>query len=297
MRWQRILEELGHHVAVVETWAEQACDLLVAIHARKSAPSVDAFATRHPGAPIVLLLAGTDVYPDLRTGGVEERILRLATRILVLQPLAVLQVPEDLRQRTLVMVQSVEPLDRETEPPSPDAFEVAVLAHLRPVKDPFRAAEAVRLLGDGSRIQVLHMGAARSPDMAERARAETASNPRYRWLGELPRSDALRIVARCQLLVLTSLHEGGANAVSEAVVAGVPVLSSRVDGSVGLLGADYPGYFEVGDTEGLCDLLQRAERNVDGLHDDLRRRCAELRPLFDPAAERARWQGLLAELS
>ena len=59
-------------------------------------------------------------------------------------------------------------------------------------------------------------------------------------------------------MVISSLSEGGANVISEAAVAGVPVLASRIDGNVGLLGADYPGYFPVGDTEALARLLRTA---------------------------------------
>jgi glycosyltransferase involved in cell wall biosynthesis len=43
--------------------------------------------------------------------------------------------------------------------------------------------------------------------------------------------------------------------ISEAAVAGVPVLASRMDDNVGLLGAGYPGYFPVGDTQALARLL------------------------------------------
>jgi hypothetical protein len=64
----------------------------------------------------------------------------------------------------------------------------------------------------------------------------------------------------------------------------------------GLLGADYRGYFTPGDTRELADLLDRLERNEGGLLDDLRRRCAELRPLFEPARERESGRALLAEL-
>jgi len=53
--------------------------------------------------------------------------------------------------------------------------------------------------------------------------------------------------------------EGGANVISEAVVAGVPILASNISGSVGLLGRDYPGYFSVGNTDQLRELLLRAE--------------------------------------
>jgi hypothetical protein len=34
---------------------------------------------------------------------------------------------------------------------------------------------------------------------------------------------------------------------SEAIAASVPIIASRIDGNVGILGTDYPGYFDVGD--------------------------------------------------
>ena len=142
-------------------------------------------------------------------------------------------------------------------------FEVCVLGHLRPVKDPLRTAWAARLLPASSRVRVLQVGGALSEDMAEQARAEEAANPRYRWLGERPRGQALRLLARCRLLSLTSELEGGANVISEAIALGVPVVSSRIAGSLGLLGTDYPGYFPFGDTQALADLLRRAETDTD----------------------------------
>ena len=111
-----------------------------------------------------------------------------------------------------------------------------MLGHLRPVKDPFRTALAARLLPTTSRLRVLHVGKALSADMAERAHTEMAENPRYRWLGELPRWQALRVLARSHVLVLSSLTEGGANVISEALALGVPIVASRIAGSIGLLG-------------------------------------------------------------
>jgi glycosyltransferase involved in cell wall biosynthesis len=96
-------------------------------------------------------------------------------------------------------------------------------------------------------------------------------------------------------MVISSFNEGGANVISEAAVAGVPVLASRMDGNVGLLGADYPGYFPVGDAQALARLLQRLEREprfVARLAKALARRA----PLFRPAREAAAWRRLLASL-
>ena len=97
-------------------------------------------------------------------------------------------------------------------------------------------------------------------------------------------------------MVLSSLSEGGANVISEAIVVGVPILASRMDGNVGLLGADYPGYFPVGDTIALARLLQRIEgdRRFVAM---LRRRITRRAPLFRPEREIAAWRRLLAELS
>lgn len=169
------------------------------------------------------------------------------------------------------------------------------MGHLRAVKDPLRTALAARLLPASSRIRVLHLGAALSDDMADAARAEQTSNPRYRWLGEQPRWKALRLLSRCRLLSLTSQLEGGANAISEAVTLSVPVLSSHIAGSIGLLGDDYPGFFPCGDAQALAELLLRAETDA-AFYQQLRAGCERQRPLFEPARELESWRELLAEL-
>ena len=80
--------------------------------------------------------------------------------------------------------------------------------------------------------------------------------------------------------------------VSEAIVAGVPVLSTDIPGSRGLLGDDYPGYYRVGDAEGLASLLLRAESD-SGYLEELEEHCVRLRPRFAPEGERAAWRELL----
>jgi putative glycosyltransferase (TIGR04348 family) len=295
LRWARLLRQLGHRVTVGQEYRGQRCDVLVALHAGRSAESVRRFREERPHGPLVLALTGTDLYDEIHTRPEARRSLELASRLVVLQPLGIEELPEHLRLRARVIYQSV-PAPRTRPAPRADGFEVCVLGHLRPVKDPFRTAWAARLLPPSSRLRVLHVGAALSADMGEQARAEASVNPRYRWLGELPRWKALRVLAQSRLLVLTSRLEGGANAISEALVVSVPVLSSRIAGSVGLLGADYPGYYPFGDTPALAALLERAETDP-GFYHTLAERCAERRGLFDPARERESWAGLLRELA
>jgi glycosyltransferase involved in cell wall biosynthesis len=181
-------------------------------------------------------------------------------------------------------------------PPRPrDAFQACVIGHLREVKDPFRAAEAVRLLPADSRVRVLHLGSALDPEMRARAEHETATNPRYRWLGERPHAECLRVIAGSHVLVLTSVMEGGANVLTEAIACGTPALISRMGASLGILGPDYPGLFDVGDTRALADLLQRASTDA-AFYAALQAHCVALRPLTTPERERESWKTLLADL-
>ena len=294
LRWAGVLRELGHRVVIEQEYEGRRCDVMVALHARRSFPSVERFRRQYPGSPLILALTGTDLYDDIRTSDLARRSLELASRLIVLQPLGIAELPEHLRERARVIYQSAKrPPGRVSR--AKNFFEVCVLAHLRPVKDPLRAAMAARLLPPSSRIRVTHLGAALSEEMGERARAETASNPRYRWLGELPRRKALQILARCRLLVLSSRLEGGANVISEAIAASVPILPSRIPGSIGILGPDYPGYFPVGDSRALASLLARAETDAP-FYNTLKEWCERLTPLVDPARERQGWESLLQEL-
>ncbi|HEU0176932.1 MAG TPA: hypothetical protein VFV58_21910 [Blastocatellia bacterium] len=83
---------------------------------------------------------------------------------------------------------------------------------------------------------------------------------------------------------------------SEAIVSSVPVIASRIPGTVGILGASYPGYFTVGDTRELTRLLIRAETEPDFLA-LLRSQGDRLVKLFDPARERKAWAELLVEIA
>jgi putative glycosyltransferase (TIGR04348 family) len=273
----------------------EPCDLLVALHARKSAPSVFRFARERPGVPIVVALTGTDLYRDIRRSASARRALAAADRLVVLQAHGVGDLPRAVRGRARVIHQSALRPKGEHRP-AVRTFDVCVLGHLRPVKDPFRAAMAVRRLPAESRLRVVHLGAALSDSMRVRAEAEVERNERYEWRGEQPRWKSLRVLARSRLLVLSSRLEGGANVVSEAIACGVPVITSRIRGSLGILGDDYPGTYPVGDTAALRRLLLRAETDAAFLA-DLTARCRKLAPLVDPGNERAAWAALLDELS
>ena len=295
LRWSRLLRELGHRVVVEQVYGRSRPDVMVALHARRSHASMRRFRDRYPSRPLILALTGTDLYGDIHTDAEARESLELAHLYVVLQPAGIDELPERLRGKARVIYQSVTP-PRGAVTPLRNAFEIAVIGHMRLVKDPFRTADASRKLPPESRIAITHVGGALSPDMEERALAETASNRRYRWLGELPRWRAMRVLARSRCLSLTSVSEGGANVVSEALACGTPVVSSRITGSTGLLGDDYAGYFPVGDTEALADMLRRVETD-EAFVAGLREQCARRRGIVAPARERESWAQLLAEVA
>ncbi|HLI29867.1 MAG TPA: selenoneine biosynthesis selenosugar synthase SenB [Terriglobia bacterium] len=299
IRWARILRRLGHRVAITQDYNSEPCDLLIALHAHRSYPAVRRFRQMYPHRPLVLALTGTDLYRDLPRSRAARQSCEMASRIVVLQPKAKERLPRRLHPKVRVIFQSVaiaaaRPKSARTTPQQ-STFDVCVIGHLRPVKDPFRAALAARLVPPSSRLRVLHLGAAMTAPMASRARAEMAANCRYRWLDEQTPTRVRQILSRSRLCVLSSKLEGGANVLSEAIVAGTPVLCSRIPGSTGILGEDYAGYFEVGDTAALAKLLLRAETEDEFLK-ALCKHCARLRPLFRPKCEELAWKRLLAEL-
>jgi len=296
IRWASILKQLGHRVSICQSFDHQRTDLLIALHARRSYASIKHFHRQYVEAPIVLALTGTDVYRDLKYDSRARKAVAMALRIVVLQPKALEQLHGSFRAKARVIYQSVETDARLYSGSSTrQSFDVCVIGHLRSIKDPFRAAMAARLLPHSSRIRIRHIGGAMTKAMATRAHSEATRNHRYQWYGELARSRAQRILAASQICVLSSQMEGGANVLSEAIVAGVPILASRIDGNVGILGPDYSGLFNVGDTCELARLLNLAETDTDFLS-DLRRRAKKLAPLFSPKRERQAWTDLLREL-
>ena len=294
LRWRRMLRELGHEAVIVEPGAAPVADVLVALHARRSAESVRRAREQRPDSRIVVALTGTDLYRDVHADESAQRSLELADRLVVLHDGAAVELPRALRSKVRVVPQSAPAMRR--LPPVRRYFEVAVVAHLRPEKDPLRAAQAARLLGDRTRIRIVHAGSALSSEMREQARSEMRSNPRYLWLGELPTWKARRLIARARLLCITSQMEGGANVLSEAIAAGTPVLASRIPAMRAILGGDYQGLFPFGDTRTLASLFRRAEHDRHFVA-VLRRRCLAVRPRLSPAGERAALRSLLAELA
>jgi putative glycosyltransferase (TIGR04348 family) len=291
-RWSRFLRQLGHEVLLVESWDAEEPDLMLALHARRSHPSIKRYAAAYPGRPLIVALTGTDLYRDIRSDEAARESLKLAKALIVLQEKG----PEELeprhRAKTHVVYQSAKPVKR--QPPTKRYFDVCVIGHLRDEKDPFRTALAARLLPPTSHVRVTHTGRPYNDEFARRAQLEASENPRYRWIGEVLPWKARRALARSRLLAQTSVMEGGANVVSEALATGVPVIASNIPGNVGMLGEDYPGYYPMGDEEALSRLLHRAETDA-AFYEKLEAACEARKHLVLPEREKANLGSLVEE--
>lgn len=297
-RWATHLRALGHRIHESDGTDARDGDLLIALHARRSAGAVRAFRARFPDRPIIVMMTGTDAYRDLPESRTARETVRIADRIAVLQAKAIDRLPADAREKARVVLQSAtrtSGVRRRRYRPG-ERLDVCLLATLRPVKDPLRIAMAVKRLPPELDVLATHLGASKSATLTERAERETARNPRYRWCGAKPRARARRVLAESHLMVLTSLQEGGANVISEAIVDRIPIVASRIDGTVGQLGDDYPGYYEPKDTDGLADQLRRCIEDPTHLA-ALRHAGAALAPRFAPARERRTIAALLRELT
>jgi putative glycosyltransferase (TIGR04348 family) len=218
----------------------------------------------------------------------------------VLQELGPRALPEPVRAKTRVIFQSAGA--RKTLDKSPRLLRALMVGHLREEKSPETLFAAARLLADRTDIRIDHIGDALDPKLGDEARATMAAAPNYRWLGGRSHEETRRRIQRAHLLIHASRMEGGAHVVLEAVVSGTPVLASRIDGNVGMLGEDYDGYFPWGDAEALAALILRCRQSQssrdagDGLMAWLTEQCRQRAPLFDPQVECAEVRRLAGEL-
>jgi len=291
-RWSRLLAE-SYECVILNEWRGEPMDVLLALHARRSAPSIAAWHAAQRG-PLAVVLTGTDLYRDIHTDASAKTSLMQADRLIVLQELGPRGLPEPLRDRCAVCFQSC--ASRKTLTKTRRHLRALMVGHLRDEKSPATYFEAARALRERDDILLDHVGAPLDAALGEQARSLAGANPRYRWLGELDHATTRRHIQHAHVLVHASRMEGGAHVIAEAVRSGTPVIASRIDGNVGMLGSDYGGYFEWNDAAALVTLLQRA-RDDAAMLPLLDAQCRARAPLFEPERERATLLHLLGDLT
>jgi putative glycosyltransferase (TIGR04348 family) len=291
-RWAQMLRS-HYRVLLMDRWQGEPADLLLALHARRSAPSIERWSRDRPEAPVVVVLTGTDLYRDILVDASARRSLDLADRLVVLHERAVADLPAQHRAKAVACLQSCTaraPLAKTSR-----HLRAVMVGHLRDEKAPRTYFEAARHLAHQRDILLDHIGDALDPILGAEARELQRACANYRWLGALPHGKTRERIQSAHVLVHTSRIEGGAHVIMEAIRSGTPVLATRIAGNIGMLGPDYAGYFEPGDADGLATLIQRC-RDQPAILDALRAQCDTRVPLFEPARERATLLALLNDL-
>ena len=285
-RWSQFLNAQAE-VHISTEWDGTAADLMIALHARRSAASIRNFTNQ--GRPCVVVLTGTDLYRDIQTDTSAQKSLELAKRLIVLQSAGIDELAPSLREKTQIIYQSaplLKPKARRRR-----TFDLLLVGHLRAEKDPMTALRALRRLQDPT-LRLLHAGDSKDESLSVEFMKAAAADNRIRTLGALEHAATRQLISRGSLMLLPSIMEGGANVLIEAVTCGTPVLASKISGSIGMLGVDYPGFFPVGDDAALAALIERG-RNDPAFLTQLLEACQRRAYLFEPAREAAAVRGLL----
>ena len=298
-RWQSLLANhfrmIVHSSWPIDTPPHAATEInvLIALHARRSADSIRRYRAERPNGKLIVVLTGTDLYADLATSEQARASIEMADALIVLQEDAIRHVPREHRKKTHVIYQSAKTLVPAEK--RKDVLNCVVVGHLRAEKDPdiiFRLAES---LPTQSPIHILHLGAPTDEKLAERAQSISATSQHYHWAGGLSHGLTRAAIKRAHLLIHPSVMEGGANVIVEAISSGTPVIASHMSGNIGMLGQVYAGYFPVGELDVLRSQLDHCINDANYLL-RLNTACAVRAKLFLPASERNALVGLISNL-
>ncbi len=285
-RWQSLLSR-DFRMILQPSWPtdpQADANVLIALHARRSAESIRRFRETRPQGVLIVVLTGTDLYADLAVSAEARESLALADLLVVLQEDAIQHVPLEYRKKTHVVFQSAKALSAAQKPRN--KLNCVVVGHLRGEKDPDIIFRLVESLPTESPIHILHIGAPIDERFAARARELSSTSRHYHWAGPLAHGLTRAAIKRAHVLIHPSILEGGANVIVEAISSGTPVIASRMSGNIGMLGKDYMGYFPVGDVDALRAQLDHCAGDANFLL-RLNTACAARAKLFSPAAERS----------
>ncbi len=228
--------EIARHVAA------ESPVLIHAFHGWSGGRVARAIA-RETGIPYVVTLTGTDVHEALIDSRREETraVLHGAARLVAFAPdikkMLSLHCPT-LTGRTIVIPQGVEqPGDSCAGPAGvffpAGAFTFLLPAGLRPVKQVLSPlAPLAELYAEDARTRFLLAGPVIDPGYAARVMEGLERYPFAHYLGEVSHEAMGCLYRRADVVLNTSLFEGGmANSLLEALACGKPVMAAAIEGN------------------------------------------------------------------
>jgi glycosyltransferase involved in cell wall biosynthesis len=250
-------------------------DVIHAFHAVRCGP-LAAFLAGELNRPFIVTITGTDLYGDKATSaGISEKdVFEKASAVVTFQQAIGERVSAlfpAAAGNVVVVHQGVELPENQVEEQSGETgFTFFLPAGLRPVKNVlFPLMPLFKLHARYPQVRLVLAGPPIDPEYSETVMEAVGANPFSSWIGEIRHSEMSRHYRSANVILNTSLSEGGmANSLLEAMAHCRPVLASDVegnrflkDGVTGLLYTDE------------SDFMEKAERLIlDGF---LRRRLGE----------------------
>ena len=265
----------------------EGAETVIALHARKSFSLIEKAAAK-PGCKLIVLLTGTDLYDDIPAGNQNAlKSLALADALVVAQESSIADIPAEYRSKAHVCHKSMT-IDLPAPPPRREEKLITIVGHLREIKNPFVAVLPALELG----FEVVQLGRALEPGFAEKAQDLTQAHSSYSWLGGVSREESLHWLSRSTATINSSLMEGGANSVLEALHCDCPVIASDIPGNRGILGDTHPALFSPDDHATLSSHL-RSLGNDSAFRQRILSCQSSRKSLFTPEQETSDWLNLI----
>jgi glycosyltransferase involved in cell wall biosynthesis len=300
-RWLRHVKRVEIVVVPADTGElDFVPDVVDGYHALHAGPTAMRLASR-TGTPLVINLGGTDLHACLKGDAAVERVLLAAARVTG----AFQAFGEQLRAHfgrplPYVTVPRGVEVPRDLPPREPHGEMRALLpAGLRPVKDVLFAIElADRLRAAGLPLALRILGPVMDPHYARRVRARAAESPAVVVEEALPAAMREAYLA-ADVVWNTSLHEGGSNALLEAVACGCAVFARDIPGNRELLEEEGAQgmLFDPADTDAAAAFHRRllAETATER-QNRVKKGLDWLRRLHDPTTESTVLEGIYYDL-
>ncbi len=294
-RLEKLFTNHGLESRAVHTQRAEQADALIALNGIKTANTILQFHQDFPNSAIHVVLTGTDIHREIHVQeALAEQVFKAASSLVVAHPECIHELPQQWRGKVRVIYPSVE-LPKGLKAKCFDTPAFTCLGHLREVKNSHQMWRALQLIPD-AQLQGFLLGAALEKSDEAIAMQHQEKDARYQWLSDLGRAEALEYMMGSVATLNTSLLEGGANSVVEAIVLGVPVLASNIDGNRGLLGEDYAGLYPLEDDEALSVLIEKIIYD-EAFRDSLKAQLEERSSLFTAQRELSSWIKVVNEFT
>ena len=272
-RYVKFLEEFGIRSNLIfdhqfNDWVHRPSGVIL-LNAKKSHKI--AMECKKRLIPYALVLTGTDIYADITKNNSScyekciDSILG-AQVIIVLQPHAkkkLIDIVPDIKTKIYVIFQSTTIKTKNYfYKKSENQIFILMVGNIRKEKDLVTGINGFLDTYDNSfimtkyEITLTHIGAELECEYAKLVKNLVSKSRSINFLGYKNNSDVINEMMKSDLLLNTSVTEGGSLVIKEAIDLNLPILASNIPCHKEMLGHGYPGFFESEDHKDLSRKLQ-----------------------------------------